>query len=108
MPHADVLRTLVEELKRVGVDAEHMVAGLSAHADDAIRALRSLPDGAGPAAFLARFRQESDVVHRGDTPAQGHTPPVDSAPSADATPRAPQDSSRNGDQRAAAPLDRTA
>jgi hypothetical protein len=108
MPHADVLRTLVEELKRVGVDAEHMVAGLSAHADDAIRALRSLPDGAGPAAFLARFRQESDVVHRAETPAQGHAPLADAAPGAETAPRAPQDSSRDGDQRAAAPLDRTA
>ena len=52
MPHADVLRTLVSELERVGVDADHMVAGLSAHASEAIRALRSLPDDAGPAAFL--------------------------------------------------------
>ena len=69
MPHADVLRTLVEELTRVGVDAEHMVAGLSARADEAIRALRSLPDGAGPAAFLARLRQETDVEHRADAPA---------------------------------------
>ena len=59
MPHAETLRTLVHELKRVGVDADHMVAGLSARADDAIRALRALPDGAGPAAFLARLRSDS-------------------------------------------------
>jgi hypothetical protein len=59
MPHAETLRTLVHELNRVGVDADHMVAGLSARADDAIRALRSLPDGAGPAAFLARLRSDS-------------------------------------------------
>ena len=72
MPHADVLRTLVEELARVGVDADNMVAGVSARAEEAIRALRSLPDGAGPAAFLARLRQETDVVHRADTPAPGH------------------------------------
>ena len=52
MPHADVLRTLVEELERVGVDADQMVAGLSTHADEAIRALRALPDHAGPAAWL--------------------------------------------------------
>jgi hypothetical protein len=107
MPHADVLRTLVEELKRVGVDAEHMVAGLSARADEAIRALRSLPDGAGPAAFLARLRQESDAVHRADAQAQREAPPAELAPSA-AAPRAAQDSSRNGDQRAASSLDRTA
>lgn len=59
MPHAETLRTLVHELKRVGVDADHVVAGLSARADDAIRALRALPDGAGPAAFLARLRSDS-------------------------------------------------
>lgn len=64
MPHADVLRTLVLELERVGVDADHMVAGLSAHASEAIRALRSLPDNAGPAAFLARFRSESETTQR--------------------------------------------
>lgn len=64
MPHADVLRTLVLELERVGVDADQMVAGLSAHASEAIRALRSLPDNAGPAAFLARFRSESETAQR--------------------------------------------
>ena len=71
MPHADVLRTLVSELERVGVDADHMVAGLSAHASEAIRALRSLPDNAGPAAFLARFRSESEIVQRADETARG-------------------------------------
>ena len=64
MPHADVLRMLVAELERVGVDADHMVAGLSAHAPEAIRALRSLPDNAGPAAFLARFRSETGALPR--------------------------------------------
>jgi hypothetical protein len=67
MPHADVLRTLVSELERVGVDADHMVAGLSAHASEAIRALRALPDNAGPAAFLARFRSESETAQRDET-----------------------------------------
>lgn len=60
MPHADVLRTLVRELERVGVDADHMVAGLTARAEDAIRALRTLPDDAGPAAFLAKLRSEAE------------------------------------------------
>lgn len=68
MPNAETLRTLVDELKRVGVDADHMVAGLSARADEAIRALRALPDGAGPAAFLARLRSESNAQ-----PAVGRT-----------------------------------
>ena len=71
MPHADVLRTLVAELERVGVDADHMVAGLSAHAPDAIRALRSLPDNAGPAAFLARFRSETGAQPRQESAARG-------------------------------------
>ena len=71
MPHADVLRTLVLELERVGVDADHMVAGLSAHASEAIRALRALPDNAGPAAFLARFRSESETAQRADDTARG-------------------------------------
>lgn len=59
MPNAEVLRLLIVELERVGVDADHVVAGLSTRADDALRALRDLPDGAGPAAFLARLRTES-------------------------------------------------
>lgn len=71
MPHADVLRTLVAELQRVGVDADHMVAGLSAHAPEAIRALRSLPDNAGPAAFLARFRSETGSPPRSEDTARG-------------------------------------
>ena len=71
MPHADVLRTLVAELQRVGVDADHMVAGLSAHASEAIRALRSLPDNAGPAAFLARFRSETGAQPRPESAARG-------------------------------------
>ncbi|HEX2719237.1 MAG TPA: hypothetical protein VHM67_16340 [Gemmatimonadaceae bacterium] len=37
-----------------------MVAGLTARAEDAIRALRTLPDNAGPAAFLAKLRTESE------------------------------------------------
>ncbi len=85
MPHADVLRTLVSELERVGVDADHMVAGLSAHASEAIRALRSLPDNAGPAAFLARFRIETEIALRAD----GTAREVQVA-SPDSAPRAPE------------------
>jgi len=80
MPHADVLRTLVSELERVGVDADHMVAGLSAHASEAIRALRSLPDNAGPAAFLARFRTESETTSRTEETARGVQDSPASAP----------------------------
>jgi hypothetical protein len=62
MPHAEVVRQLVAELERVGVDPEHMVAGLTSRAEEALRALRSLPDGAGPAAFLAELRNQSTPV----------------------------------------------
>ena len=62
MPHAEIVRQLVAELERVGVDPDHMVAGLTSRAEDALRALRALPDGAGPAAFLAELRSQSAAV----------------------------------------------
>ena len=62
MPHAEIVRQLVAELERVGVDPDHMVAGLTSRAEEALRALRALPDGAGPAAFLAELRNQSSTV----------------------------------------------
>lgn len=62
MPHADIVRQLVVELERVGVDPDQMVAGLTSRAEEALRALRALPDGAGPAAFLAELRSPSSPV----------------------------------------------
>lgn len=62
MPHAEIVRQLVAELERVGVDPDHMVAGVTSRAEDALRALRALPDGAGPAAFLAELRSQSSPV----------------------------------------------
>jgi hypothetical protein len=62
MPHAEIVRQLVAELERVGVDPGQMVAGLTSRAEDALRALRALPDGAGPAAFLAELRNQSSPV----------------------------------------------
>ena len=82
MPHAEIVRQLVAELERVGVDPDHMVAGLTSRAEDALRALRSLPDGAGPAAFLAELRNQSSPVgtpgsHNGTgAPPSGVAPPV--------------------------------
>ena len=67
MPHAEILRQLVAELERVGVDPDHMVAGVTSRAEDALRALRVLPDGAGPAAFLSELRHQSSPV---ETPAR--------------------------------------
>ena len=79
MPHAEIVRQLVAELERVGVDPDHMVAGLTSRAEDALRALRALPEGAGPAAFLAELRNQSTPVglpHEANDPPSGVGPPV--------------------------------
>ena len=68
MPHAEIVRQLVAELGRVGIDPDQMVAGLTSRAEDALRALRELPDGAGPAAFLAALRNHSSPVGSSSTP----------------------------------------
>ncbi|HEX6049889.1 MAG TPA: hypothetical protein VFZ21_11500 [Gemmatimonadaceae bacterium] len=77
MPHAEIVRQLVAELERVGVDPDHMVAGLTSRAEEALRALSALPDGAGPAAFLAELRNQSSAV--------GAPTPVGAPPRADGT-----------------------
>lgn len=51
------LKQLFSELERVGVDPHTLSAGLGVRSDEALRVLRALPDGAGPAAFLTRLRQ---------------------------------------------------
>ena len=60
---------LLSEFKRVGVDLDSFPAGIGVHRDDALRILRSLPDGAGPAAFLSRVRHEQQATVRPDTSA---------------------------------------
>jgi hypothetical protein len=77
MPHTEVVRQLVAELERVGIDPDHMVAGLTSRADEALRALRALPDGAGPAAFLAELRNRSAPValHGSADPSSNESPP---------------------------------
>jgi hypothetical protein len=55
---------LLSEFTRVGVDPDSFPAGIGVHRDDALRILRSLPDGAGPAAFLSRVRQDQHSVAR--------------------------------------------
>ena len=57
---------LLFEFKRVGVDLDSFPAGIGVHRDDALRILRSLPDGAGPGAFLSRVRHEQQVPPRAD------------------------------------------
>lgn len=50
---------LLSEFERVGVDLHSFPAGITVRREDAIRILRSLPDDAGPAAFLSRVRQDT-------------------------------------------------
>ena len=52
---------LLAEFERVGVDLNSFPAGIDVLPGAAMRILKSLPDGAGPAAFLARVREEQLV-----------------------------------------------
>ena len=56
---------LLAEFERVGVDLHSFPAGITVQREEAMRILQSLPDMAGPAAFLARIREEQ----------QSRTPP---------------------------------
>ena len=48
---------MLAEFQRVGVDLHSFPAGITVPRDEAMRILHSLPDDAGPAAFLARIRE---------------------------------------------------
>lgn len=52
MSHGSDIDGLIAELVRVGVDPETVSAGLALGREELLRALHSLPDGAGPVAFL--------------------------------------------------------
>lgn len=54
---------LLSEFRRVGVDPDTFSAMLALRPEDALRALRALPDGAGPSAFLAQLRQGGVHAH---------------------------------------------
>lgn len=56
MSQAERFASLLHEFERVGVDPNTISAGLAIRQEDALRALAALPDGAGPAAFLAQLR----------------------------------------------------
>lgn len=60
---------LLSEFRRVGVDPDTFSAMLALRPEDALRALRSLPDGAGPSAFLAQLRKAGVHAHP-TTPAE--------------------------------------
>lgn len=46
------------ELQRIGVDPYSFPAGLTLSREEAIRVAATLPEGAGPAAFLSAIREE--------------------------------------------------
>jgi hypothetical protein len=48
---------LLVEFERIGVDPNSFPAGITIRPDDAMRILRSMPDDAGPEAFLTRLRE---------------------------------------------------
>ena len=56
MADEQTFEVLLNEFRRVGVDPDTFSAMLALRPEDALRALRSLPDNAGPSAFLAQLR----------------------------------------------------
>jgi hypothetical protein len=58
---------LLAEFERVGVDLNSFPAGITMRREEAMFILKSLPDDAGPAAFLARIRE----VQQSRTPPGG-------------------------------------
>jgi hypothetical protein len=53
---------LLAEFRRVGVDLDGFPAGITIRREEAMRILRDLPDGAGPAAFLSRVRLDQQAT----------------------------------------------
>ena len=56
MTQGKQLDALLREFERVGVDPNTISAGLAVPRDDVMRVLQSLPNDAGPAAFLSKLR----------------------------------------------------
>jgi hypothetical protein len=52
---------LLSEFRRVGVDPDTFSAMLALRPEDALRALKTLTDNAGPSAFLAQLRAQGIV-----------------------------------------------
>ena len=58
MADEQTFEELLAEFRRVGVDPDTFSAMLALRPEDALRALRALPDAAGPTAFLGKLRQQ--------------------------------------------------
>lgn len=54
----ETFEVLLQEFRRVGVDPDPFSAMLALRPEDALRALKALPDDAGVAAFLAQLRRD--------------------------------------------------
>lgn len=70
MAEEQTFEVLLREFRRVGVDPDTFSAMLAVRPEDALRALRALPDGAGPSAFLSQLRANG-VSHVAPPPAPG-------------------------------------
>ena len=68
MAEEQTFEVLLREFRRVGVDPDTFSAMLAVRPEDALRALRSLPDDAGPSSFLAQLRANG-VGHLADSAA---------------------------------------
>ena len=68
MAHEKRFKDLLAEFERVGVDPNTFSAVLAVNPEDAMRALRALPDGAGPMAFLAELRRLTRAEGRPSPP----------------------------------------
>jgi hypothetical protein len=53
---------LFTEMERVGIDPHSFPAGVTVKHELAVKILRVLPDGAGPAAFLTAVREEQQLM----------------------------------------------
>ena len=76
MADEQTFEILLSEFRRVGVDPDTFSAMLALRPEDALRALRSLPDGAGPTAFLATLRQNGYVPPSGSVSATPGAQPI--------------------------------
>jgi hypothetical protein len=56
MSQAERFAHLLQEFERVGVDPNTISAGLAVREQDVLVVLASLPNGAGPTAFLTQLR----------------------------------------------------
>ena len=57
MANDQTFEGLLQEFRRVGVDPDPFSAMLALRPEDALRALKALPDDAGATAFLAQLRR---------------------------------------------------